>query len=234
MSYAIDLVAWGQAAGRLLLPGAMLTVAIMAVVWWIHLRIKNAGIVDVAWAGNIGLLALLYATLGSGYPPRKGLIADMGLIWSARLTLHLWRRNIGKPEEGRYQALRTEWGGNIPLKFFFFFQFQTLLDLVFSLHSWWFRSTLFQQKDMSPLSFPLHWSGPDLPSGWWLWPGKHWRTVRLNGSKKTPKTGAAFARLGFGDTRATPIISSSGSPGWPSRYLPFLRRSVSCPWLVRP
>jgi steroid 5-alpha reductase family enzyme len=60
----------------------------------------------------------------------------MGLIWSLRLTLHLARRMRGKPEEGRYRALRIEWentGADVPRRFLFFFLFQGLLDVFLSI-----------------------------------------------------------------------------------------------------
>ena len=105
----------------------------MLLAWWIHLRLQNAGVVDVAWAANQGLAVLVYYALGNGHEPRKQLIALMTLAWSLRLAIYILLRTLGKPEEGRYQALRAEWGGNLALKFLFFFQFQGILNLVLSL-----------------------------------------------------------------------------------------------------
>jgi steroid 5-alpha reductase family enzyme len=45
----------------------------------------------------------------------------------------LFARVLGHPEEGRYVQLRAEWKTHLPLRFFFFFEFQALLDLVLSL-----------------------------------------------------------------------------------------------------
>jgi steroid 5-alpha reductase family enzyme len=59
----------------------------------------------------------------------------MGLVWSVRLTAHLAARMRGKPEEGRYRALRAGWeaaGHDVPRRFLFFFLFQGLLDVFFS------------------------------------------------------------------------------------------------------
>lgn len=113
--------------------GAVLVVAVMFAAWVVHLRRENAGIVDVAWSANLALLAILYAALGSGFEERRILVALMGGIAGFRLALHIHRRAHGQPEDGRYQTLRREWGGNVALKFLFFFLFQGLLDLVLAI-----------------------------------------------------------------------------------------------------
>ncbi len=105
----------------------------MLLLWLIHLPIKNAGIVDIGWSLGLAILAVLYASLGPGYGPRKWLIAGMAAIWGLRLAWHLFRRIVGHPEEGRYQQLRKEWGAHIEIKFLGFFEFQAFLDLVLSL-----------------------------------------------------------------------------------------------------
>ena len=123
-------------AVRLLLLGTGLTLTMMAALWAWHLQLKDAGVVDPGWAAGIGLVSLLYAFLGPGWQPRRAAVAAMGVIWSVRLTVHLARRMRGKPEEGRYQALRGEWakgGANVPRRFLFFFLFQGLLDVFLGL-----------------------------------------------------------------------------------------------------
>lgn len=113
--------------------GGAVVGVMMFVLWVIHLRIRNAGIVDVGWAFGIGIIAVIYALLGPGDEKRRILCAVMASFWSLRLGGYLYRRNIGHPEEGRYRQLRAEWGGNVSLKFLVFFEFQALLDLVLSL-----------------------------------------------------------------------------------------------------
>ncbi len=118
----------------LLAVGAAIVALMMLLLWIIHLLIRNAAIVDVGWAAGLGLLAGYYAHAGPGYAARKYLIAAMAGIWSVRLASYLlFARVIGHPEEGRYVQLRQEWKTRLPLRFFFFFEFQALLDLVLSL-----------------------------------------------------------------------------------------------------
>ena len=118
----------------LLGAGAAIVTIMMLFLWGIHLLIRNAAIVDVGWAAGLGLLAVYYAYAGPGYATRKDLIAAMAGIWSFRLASYLLiARVIGHPEEGRYVQLRQEWKTRLPLRFFFFFEFQAFLDLVLSL-----------------------------------------------------------------------------------------------------
>jgi len=118
---------------RLLLFGSALVGTMMFLLWLAHLKLKNASIVDPGWAYGLAILAVTYAVLGPGYIWRRWLIAGMAAVWGGRLGTYLLFRILGKPEEGRYQQLRKEWGGNIALKFLVFFEFQALLDLLLSL-----------------------------------------------------------------------------------------------------
>jgi len=115
----------------LIIKGLLLTVIMMAILWTIQLKSGNAGIVDFGWALGLALLAALYGALGPGYGPRRALMAAMGLFWGLRLAFHiLTDRVIAKPEDPFYRNLRAEWKSSAPWKFFFFFEFQALLDVV--------------------------------------------------------------------------------------------------------
>ena len=115
-----------------LLIGTIAVVAIMTLLWWLGIRHRNFSYVDIGWCANFAVLAFVYAALGEGWLPRKWLIAAMFAIWGARLAVHLARRIIGEPEEGRYVELRRRWGvsGGLNRKFFAFFQLQAALNLV--------------------------------------------------------------------------------------------------------
>ena len=111
------------------LTGLGVMAGMMFLVWLIHIPLKNAGIVDVAWAFGLALLAAVYAALGDGDILRKWIFAAMVIVWGLRLTVHLFVRVVGHAEDGRYAQMRKEWGGNISLKFLVFFQFQALLNV---------------------------------------------------------------------------------------------------------
>jgi len=118
--------------GLLLLSIWLLSAVAMAVTWAISMRVNNVGYVDVAWAGLMALTALLVGALGEGAETPRGLVALFGSLWGARLCLHLLRRVLHEPEDGRYQALRAQWQGNRG-KFFVFFQMQAVVIVLFSL-----------------------------------------------------------------------------------------------------
>jgi steroid 5-alpha reductase family enzyme len=101
--------------------------------WFWHLGLKNAGVIDIAWGLNLALMAWVYALGGGGLPLRKWLIAGMVSFTGLRLSWHIARRTLGHAEEGRYMALRQEWGPNIGLKFLAFFVLQALLASLLSL-----------------------------------------------------------------------------------------------------
>ena len=119
----------------LFLLGLGFSSLLMAVVWVIAVRIRNAGIVDIAWAMGFAPLALLYRVFGDGEPARQNLITLMTVLWSLRLGVHLWKRVMGHhPEEdGRYRELRRGVAGHEGFFFFWFFQAQALLLALLSI-----------------------------------------------------------------------------------------------------
>jgi steroid 5-alpha reductase family enzyme len=113
--------------------GGVAVCGLMLALWLIHLRLRNASIVDPGWAGSLALLGVIYAAVTGRYPARAVLIAAMAAIWGLRLALYLLlTRVIGHPEEGRYVELRKQWGGRVELKFLVFFECQALLAIVLS------------------------------------------------------------------------------------------------------
>jgi steroid 5-alpha reductase family enzyme len=123
----------GETPVQLVAIGAAIVTAVMVATWRVAVRLANASIVDASWAGSIGLLAALYAACGAGYAPRRALAAALALAWSARLALHLGRRSLAHPEDGRYAQLRRRWQPDPDRKFLAFFLVQGATDVVLSL-----------------------------------------------------------------------------------------------------
>lgn len=111
----------------------ILLVLIFSAVWAWQLKTENAGMVDPVWAYSLGLVAVLYAALGTGDPLARGLSALGGLVWGARLGTHLWKRNYGKPEDARYHRFREQWGDKAASKMFWFFQAQVVISMLLSI-----------------------------------------------------------------------------------------------------
>lgn len=110
---------------------AVMAVA-MAIGWAWQKRTTNIGVVDAIWAAGVGGSALLYAWLGDGAVMPRIVLAALGGVWGARLSLFLFKRVLGGPEDGRYAHMRTHWNSN-QFYIFLFFQAQALLVVMFSI-----------------------------------------------------------------------------------------------------
>lgn len=110
----------------------LMSVVVMVAAWYFSMRVKNVGYVDVVWAGLMAAAAVLVSYEGSGHDLSRALVAFLGGIWGARLSVHLLKRVLHEPEDGRYQALRAAWNGS-PAKFFVFFQMQAVIVALFSI-----------------------------------------------------------------------------------------------------
>jgi steroid 5-alpha reductase family enzyme len=120
---------WG-----LLLVGLLLASSVMAVLWWVQVRSRDASHVDVAWAALIACAAIVYALLADGDVGRRVLAAALASLWGFRLAAYLYATRVrGKEEDGRYQSLREKWGARANRNFFWFFQFQAVFVVFFSL-----------------------------------------------------------------------------------------------------
>ena len=105
--------------------------AVMMVIWIWAVRIKNAGVVDIFWAFNFLVIAIVIWMFADGYETRKNIVCLLVTLWSLRLGIYLLIR-VGshlEEEEGRYKQLRKEWSPNINLKFFAFFQMQAVSNV---------------------------------------------------------------------------------------------------------
>ena len=118
---------------QLFLIGLAIAAGYFFVVWAVCVRIKNYGLLDVAWSYGVAVLAPLYAWLGPGDPTRKWLAAAVGAAWSLRLGTYILLRVLRHhPEEDpRYRTLRERWPGSG--RFLLFFELQALIATVFSL-----------------------------------------------------------------------------------------------------
>ncbi len=97
----------------------------------VSLRTKNAGIVDVGWAGSFTICAAIFLALRDAPLDQTAPLAIMVAAWSLRLTSYLIARGAaGAHEEGRYVELRRRWSPHANRAFFVFFQAQALLAAI--------------------------------------------------------------------------------------------------------
>lgn len=113
--------------------GLASVVVMMTLLWLIAVVRRNAGWVDLGWVLGLMLLAVLYAAFGQGYEPRKMIVALLVSLWGVRLGGMLLRRLLTEEEDKRYQKIRASFGPGANWKFFLFFQFQGLLDVVLAI-----------------------------------------------------------------------------------------------------
>lgn len=123
-----------MAVMTLAVAGWMLAAAVMALLWAWHLRLHNAGIVDVGWTALVAGLAILDARLGNGWEYRRAAVGFMMGSWGLRLAVYLlYDRVLNRPEDERYAEMRRGWGAEAPRRFFWFFQAQAVAAVGFSL-----------------------------------------------------------------------------------------------------
>jgi len=82
----------------------------LTLVWAVSVKLRDASIADVCWGLGVVLLAWLYFLLSPTLTQRSWLVAALITLWGARLSLHIFRRNHGKGEDPRYQAMRSAQG----------------------------------------------------------------------------------------------------------------------------
>jgi steroid 5-alpha reductase family enzyme len=116
-----------------LLAAALAFLALLMVgVWLLSLRLRNAGIVDVAWSAAFTPVVLGYVWLADGWPVRDAILAGMVGLWSLRLAWHLLVRVAREhpQEDSRYARLRREWGASANPRMLVFFQVQAVAALL--------------------------------------------------------------------------------------------------------
>jgi len=112
----------------------MAMTVLMAVLWGLHLWVRNASIADVGFCAGLAGAVLWYAQQASGEDVRKALVVLMACLYAGRLGVFiLFNRVIGMTEDARYRRLRQEWGPREPVNMFLYFQLQAIAVAAFSL-----------------------------------------------------------------------------------------------------
>jgi steroid 5-alpha reductase family enzyme len=89
----------------------LVILVLMTLLWLTSLALKNSSIVDIFWGmGFVIIFWISTALVPGGLTPRLILLASLTSIWGLRLSLYIYQRNHGKPEDFRYAAWRREAG----------------------------------------------------------------------------------------------------------------------------
>ncbi len=117
----------------LLLIGLGIAATYFAVTWAVSVKIKNYGLLDVAWSYGIAVLAPIYALIGPGDAPRRWIATAIGVAWSLRLGTYILIRVLKHhpAEDVRYETLRARGPG--PGMFLVFFELQAIVVVILSL-----------------------------------------------------------------------------------------------------
>lgn len=99
-----------------LLLNAAVVGALMTLTWLISLPIRNTGIVDIVWGFGFCVVAVTTRASADGVAGRQNLLTGLTVLWGLRLAGYLAWRNIGKPEDYRYAAMRRRAGARWPVQ----------------------------------------------------------------------------------------------------------------------
>jgi steroid 5-alpha reductase family enzyme len=114
-----------------LLVPLLFTFAYFTIIFIAATIIKNNSIVDIGWGFGfvVGSWLTLFVTESPTILSYE--IVAFITIWGLRLSIRLFRRNWGKPEDFRYAQWRKEWGNKVVLTAFFrVFMIQGIINFI--------------------------------------------------------------------------------------------------------
>jgi steroid 5-alpha reductase family enzyme len=92
---------------------SILIFGLTLLVWLVSLWLKDSSIIDIFWGTGFVIFTWAgFLLTPDGFVMRKVLLWVLVTIWGLRLSLHILRRNWGKPEDFRYQTWRNEAGSS--------------------------------------------------------------------------------------------------------------------------
>ncbi|MBJ89653.1 MAG: hypothetical protein CMO98_07285 [Woeseia sp.] len=83
------------------------TLGVVSLLWLISIPLRDVSIIDMFTPGLLVAIALVSYWFADGAETRKLLVVMLVVIWAARLTIHLIKRNWGHGEDPRYTKLRA-------------------------------------------------------------------------------------------------------------------------------
>lgn len=95
------------------LAAGLLILVLMTLLWLYSLKIKNSSIVDISWGTGFVIIYWAALLIGQIQPTtRILLLGAIVTLWGLRLSIHIFSRNHGQPEDFRYAAWREEAGSS--------------------------------------------------------------------------------------------------------------------------
>ena len=101
----------------ILLTALTLLFVYMSLAFVISLIRRDNGTADIAYGWGFVLIA--WTTFLLGTPGSAALVASLlATVWAARLSVRIYFRNVGKPEDFRYKEWRDAWGKTFVVRSF--------------------------------------------------------------------------------------------------------------------
>ena len=104
--------------------GLLLIWLYVTLAWLISVYLKDASIVDIFWGLGFVMVTTFYFLFTPDFSARKIITMVLVAIWGLRLSIHIFWRNNGKPEDYRYQEFRKHYGAK---RYWWFSYFQVFL-----------------------------------------------------------------------------------------------------------
>ena len=101
--------------GGAFMSGLLVMLVMITLLWLLSLYLKDSSIVDIFWGFGFVVMAWYYFGLATDYAfdnLRGQVLCGLVTLWGLRLAFHIGSRNIGKPEDFRYQEFRREAGAS--------------------------------------------------------------------------------------------------------------------------
>jgi steroid 5-alpha reductase family enzyme len=112
---------------------AIVVFTAMNVMFLLAMIIKNNSIIDIFWGLGFLVLAVYLAFPFNKLNFSQIIFGIYLTAWSLRLSLHIFFRNAGKPEDFRYANWRRTWKHFVIRSYFQIFMLQGLMMLVIAL-----------------------------------------------------------------------------------------------------
>lgn len=109
---------------HLFLQASLFIWILVTLLWLLSIYLKNVSIVDIFWGFGFVVVNAFYFFKLDEPQLRNWLLLCLVSIWGLRLTIYLAIRNIGKPEDYRYQQFRKDYGEQ---RYWWFSYFQVFL-----------------------------------------------------------------------------------------------------------
>jgi steroid 5-alpha reductase family enzyme len=96
--------------GIAFLWGGAAILAFVTLIWILSLIVKNSAIMDIFWGMGLLMSALVYGWLLGVNHLSAFVLQLLVAVWALRLSVYIFFRNLGKPEDVRYANWRRENG----------------------------------------------------------------------------------------------------------------------------